>query len=160
MEKPNIIGGGKNVDDRGVLRFFNDFNFSREKIQRFYQIENHTLGTIRAWHGHMKEEKFLYVVKGTVLVGTVKLGESGVPVLVSEADIKNPELVPYIPNRAILSAENPVLYHIPAGYAHGWRNLTKDTILIVFSTASLDESMIDDYRFDWNLWNVWDIQYR
>jgi len=35
-------------DDRGFLRFVNDFDFS--DVKRFYQVENHKKGFIRAWH--------------------------------------------------------------------------------------------------------------
>ena len=45
--------GGIAVDDRGQLRFVNDFNFAN--VKRFYQVENHRQGFIRAWHGHKKK---------------------------------------------------------------------------------------------------------
>ena len=37
--------------------FVNDFNF--ENVKRFYQVENHRQGFIRAWHGHKKEGKYI-----------------------------------------------------------------------------------------------------
>ena len=51
--------GGLFSDDRGHLRFVNDFNF--EGVKRFYQVENHSKNFIRAWHGHEKEGKYVYV---------------------------------------------------------------------------------------------------
>ena len=65
MEEPKIISGGLAVDDRGVVSFINDFNFSN--VKRFYQVENHRQGFIRAWHGHKKEGKYVYVCQGSAL---------------------------------------------------------------------------------------------
>ena len=52
------VEGGLFADDRGFLRFVNNFDFSQ--VKRFYQVENHSAGFIRAWHGHKKEKKFIY----------------------------------------------------------------------------------------------------
>ena len=54
-----------------TLRFVNDFNL--EGIKRFYQVENHEKGFIRAWHGHKKEGKYVYVARGTAWVGAVDM---------------------------------------------------------------------------------------
>ena len=67
-----LIDGGLAVDDRGTVRFVNDFDFNG--VKRFYQVENHQKGFIRAWHGHKKESKYVYVSSGTALVGVVDLG--------------------------------------------------------------------------------------
>ena len=37
---------------------------------------------------------------------------------------------------------------IEAGYANGMMTLEKDTIIMVFSTFSLEESINDDIRYD------------
>ena len=42
MEKCKVLNGGIFVDDRGPLRFVNEFNF--EGVKRFYQVENHERG--------------------------------------------------------------------------------------------------------------------
>ena len=44
--EPEIIKGGVAVDDRGCVRFVNDFDF--KDVKRFYQISNHEKGFIRA----------------------------------------------------------------------------------------------------------------
>ena len=58
-----ILDGGIATDDRGCVRFVNDFNF--KGVKRFYQVENHRQGFIRAWHGHKKEGKYVYTVLNT-----------------------------------------------------------------------------------------------
>ena len=45
-DKPHMIPGGIAVDDRGALRFINDFAF--EGVKRFYCVTNHRAGTVRA----------------------------------------------------------------------------------------------------------------
>ncbi|MFW9818371.1 MAG: NAD-dependent epimerase/dehydratase family protein, partial [Candidatus Thorarchaeota archaeon] len=65
----NLIKGGVSVDDRGSLNFANDFNFYG--VKRFYQVQNFNLSTIRAFHGHLNEAKYVYVSKGSAIVAAV-----------------------------------------------------------------------------------------
>lgn len=122
--------GNSFTDDRGVLRFVNSFDFSN--VKRFYQVENHSKGFIRAWHGHLKEEKYVYVVKGTALFGVCDLDEN--------MNLGKPE-------KHVLSSEKPVILHIPKSKANGFKTLTENTIILFFSSTTLEESQGDDYRF-------------
>lgn len=145
MEK---IQGGIAVDDRGLLRFVNDFDMSR--IKRFYQVENFNLDMIRAFHGHMKEEKYVYVTSGTVLVCLVKL-----------TDKENPSKDEKV-ERFVISERNPQILHIPSGYANGFKSLEENTSVIFFSTTTLEESKGDDYRFSHDYWGkeIWEVENR
>jgi len=136
-----IMNGGVFADDRGKLRFVNDFDFS--KVKRFYQVENHRQGFIRAWHGHVHEGKYVYVASGTALVGAVPL------------DDNNAE-----PKKFIMTSEKPQVLWIPPNYANGFMNLEKDTIILFFSTSTLEESKGDDIRFAYDKWNIWEEDYR
>lgn len=136
-----LINGGVAIDDRGSLRFVNDFNF--EGVKRFYQVENHSVGFIRAWHGHHKEGKYVYVVKGSALVGAVSLeGEDSKP------------------QRFVLSSQSPKMLFIPPGHANGFMTLEENTIVQFFSTSSLQDSLGDDVRFPYNKWDIWSIERR
>ena len=134
-----LIPGNVFADDRGFLRFINDFNF--ENVKRFYQVENHRQGFIRAWHGHKKEAKYVYVSKGSALVGIVNL-ETG-------------EI-----SKFTLTREKPSILYVPPNYANGFQTLAPDTIMMFFSTSTLEESKGDDYRFGWDHWNIWEENYR
>ena len=46
----DYFAGGRAIDDRGGLLFINDLDLSN--YRRFYVVENHAQGFIRAWHGH------------------------------------------------------------------------------------------------------------
>jgi len=140
-----ILDGAVATDDRGCVRFVNDFNFSR--VKRFYQVENHKRGFIRAWHGHKKEAKYVYVPKGTAVIGVVKLPLS------STSESHNPE-------KFILSANKPQVLYIPKGFANGAMTLEENTIIQYFSTSSLEESIGDDIRFAHNKWDIWKSEYR
>ena len=134
-----LINGGVAVDDRGQLSFVNDFDFT--DVKRFYMVENHEQGFIRAWHGHKKEGKYVYVPSGAILIGTVNLETEEV-------------------ERFVLSSSKPQVLYIPPGYANGFMNLQNDTKVIFFSTSTLKDSMGDDIRFEWDKWNIWDIERR
>jgi len=144
--KPELIKGGISIDDRGTVSFVNDFNFSG--VKRFYIVENHERGFIRAWHAHKKEEKYVIVVKGSALLGAVEID-----------DWINPSKENKV-YRFVLSEKAPAVLYIPAGYANGFMSLTDDAKLIFFSTSELNESLNDDYRFDARYWNPWVIEER
>ncbi len=143
-----LIEGGIAVDDRGSLNFANDFNFYG--VKRFYQVQNFSSSTIRAFHGHMNEAKYIYVAKGSAIVAAVKLD-----------NIKSPSKNQKV-NRYILSDRHPQILFIPPKYANGFRPLEKDTRIIFFSTSSLEESRGDDYRFPVDYWGkeIWEVENR
>lgn len=138
-EKSELIQGGLAVDDRGSVTFVNDFNF--EGVKRFYQVENHQRGFIRAWHGHKKEGKYVYVVQGTALVGVVNMITEEV-------------------SKFVLSSKSPKILWIPAGNYNGFKSLEENTKIIFFSTATIDESLGDDFRQEHDKWNIWKEDYR
>jgi len=143
------IDGDLFVDDRGCVRFVNGFDF--HGVKRFYQVENHEPGFVRAWHGHLKEAKYIYVAKGSALVGTIKLiRDPNTNSLVADSE----------PQRFVLSAAKPVVLYVPAGFANGFMNFTQDTIIQFFSTSTLEESKGDDIRFPYDRWDIWEIERR
>lgn len=146
--KPQLIEGGVVVDDRGQVTFANGFNF--DGIKRFYVVENFSNVTVRAWHGHLKEAKYVLVVNGSAVVATVAMDDTVQPNRAAEV------------NRFVLSARQPKILFIPAGYANGFRALELDTKLIFFSTASLEDSKGDDYRFPIDYWGdkIWSVENR
>jgi dTDP-4-dehydrorhamnose 3,5-epimerase len=62
----------------------------------------------------------------------------------------------------VLSDQKPGLVFIPPGYANGFRSLVPDTHILFFSTASLEESKGDDYRFPADYWGsqIWQVENR
>jgi len=147
QNKPQIITGGKQSDDRGELIYFNDFDMSG--VKRFYQIANASTSSatsypIRAWQGHKFEEKYFYVNQGTFFIAVVKIDDWSYP-------SKNLKAEKYI-----LTAKEPKILNIPAGYANGIKPLEANSLLIIYSTVTLEESLKDDYRYDKNLWINWD----
>jgi len=148
MENTEIktIVGGVATDDRGTVRFVNDFDF--KDVKRFYQVQNHNSGFIRAWHGHKKEAKYVYVAKGTALIGAVPLSE-----IEKGKDAQNVF-------KTVISSNNPKIVYIPSGYANGFKSLEPGTIIQFFSTSTLQDSLGDDIRFDYDIVNIWKEDYR
>jgi len=136
MTKPEIIEGNIAVDDRGNLRFCNDFNFAEKGIKRFYQVENIDKNVIRAFHAHLNEKKYVFVPKGCFKVICVKLDKDG--------------RMGITPETFILSDKKPSILFIPNGYANGFMDLEGDGIIQFFSTSTLEESKNDDIRFEWD----------
>jgi dTDP-4-dehydrorhamnose 3,5-epimerase len=150
---PTLIEGSIAIDDRGSVSFVNGFDFAgapmMPPVRRFYLTRNHRLNFVRAWHGHKKEWKYVLAVSGSALVCTVQIDNWG-----AFANCSAPV------NRYILSAALPRVLAIPPGYANGWKSLTADCQLLWFSTATVEESAADDYRWDARHWNPWKVEER
>jgi len=145
-KEPTLIKGGKAVDDRGSLGFVNDFLIN--DFKRFYTVENHEQGFIRAWHGHMKESKAIIAIKGSILVGAVQM-----------TDTTNPDKNQAV-SRFVLSSDTPSVLVVPAGFANGFKTLSKDAIVLFLSSSTLEDSQGDDFRFPFDYWNPWTIESR
>jgi len=143
--KPFIIQGGLSMDDRGFVSFINEFDFS--DVRRFYMVENHKQGFVRAWHGHQHEAKYILVTQGSAMVAAIEL----------EAMANDKGTLPSV---FYLSSKNPQILYIPPGHFNGFKTLDANTKMMFFSTSSLEESAEDDIRVPWNRWNIWETNYR
>jgi len=139
-----IIKGGIAVDDRGSIRFCNDFDFSG--VKRFYEVENHRRGFVRAWHGHEREGKYVWAACGSFLVAAVKLDAE-------QGDVSAVA-------KFIVSDSQPAVLWIPPGHFNGFMNLTEHGRLIFFSTSTLEESKDDDIRLSYDAWDIWQEVFR
>jgi dTDP-4-dehydrorhamnose 3,5-epimerase-like enzyme len=139
MDVTKLILGGISVDDRGSVRFVNDFNFG--DVKRFYQVENHSKGFIRAWHGHKKEGKYVYVSSGTALIGVVNMDTEKV-------------------EKFVLSSKSPRVLYIPPNNFNGFKSLEENTVILFFSTSTLEESLGDDIRESHDKWDIWNEDFR
>lgn len=144
--EPQLIKGGLAADDRGFVSFVNDFDF--KDVCRFYMVENHAAGFIRAWHGHKKEAKYVLVVNGSALICAVGIDNWVNP---------SKHLKVW---RFTLTDRNPAILYIPAGYANGSMSLSPDAKIMYFSTSKLERSMKDDFRFESHYWDPWKIEER
>jgi len=126
-------------DDRG---YFTAINFE-SKMKRAYFIRNHKAGTIRAFHGHKKETKTLYCLKGAFKVICISM--------------KTKEWKQF----TITEKGNNVL-KIPPGVYNGFVSLTDDSELLVLSSSTFKESKNDDFRIPYDTLGkeVWGVDHR
>ena len=142
-DKISFVGGGLSVDDRGRLRFCNDFDMT--PVKRLYVVSNHAPQFIRAWHAHKNETKFAYVASGSALFGAVKVD-----------DWTSPDRAAEVP-RFTLSEAKPGILEIPGGFAHGFKTLEPGTRVFFFSTSTMEQSLEDDYRYPFDYWDPWEV---
>ena len=69
--KPILFESKSNSDHRGTVSFTNELNLST--AVRTYKVINNQSKTVRAWHGHKIEEKWISVEDGEFLVCAVKI---------------------------------------------------------------------------------------
>lgn len=145
MSKPlrvKLINGGVFSDNKGTLRFVNNFTF--KGVKRFYQIDINKKNIVRAFHGHMRESKTVFVISGSILLCLAKIN-----------DPKNPSKKIKI-KKIVLDSKSPKVCIIPPKYANGFMSLEKNTKVIFYSDRTLEESEKDDFRFPKKYWGeVW-----
>ena len=139
--QPGIISGAVHSDQRGTISFVNDFTFAG--VKRFYSIQPADLAIIRAWQGHRQENKWFYVVSGSFKVVAVKIDNWENPSAECELFEYN------------LQADKPAILHIPGGYANGFKATQPDSCVMIFSDFTVEQSAVDDYRYDQSKWYNW-----
>jgi dTDP-4-dehydrorhamnose 3,5-epimerase len=60
----------------------------------------------------------------------------------------------------VLSDKSPKILWIPPGNYNGFKSLEENTKILFFSTTSLDESLGDDIRQEYDKWDIWEEEYR
>lgn len=139
---------GVRGDDRGTfVPFLNGANALPDQeglvIKRIYYVYNYGRGVVRGFHFHKKEWKYFIIV-------------SGAAKFVVLAPEKPEEVFTFVG-----SSRMPNLVVVPPGYANGWVSLEDGTVLVCGSTASFEESIVDDQRFDPYKWgDVWTVKGR
>ncbi len=137
---PIFFESNSSSDERGTVSFTNDLNL--QKAVRTYKVENSQLKTVRAWHGHKVEEKWVNVEQGEFLVCVVNINDFTSP-------SKDLEIQTYK-----MSYKDGFLY-IPPNFANGAMNLTEDNAIRYYSSSTLEESLNDDFRFESDYWDPW-----
>lgn len=135
-----LIKGSEFIDERGALRFFNDFDMG--EVVRFYEIAPVDTKIIRAWQGHRHEKKWFHCLNGSFIINLVK---------VDDFDNPSDQLVP---EKITLKSHEPSVLAVPKGYATGIKAVEEGSRLQVFSNFGLEASKKDDYRFPLNMWDA------
>jgi dTDP-4-dehydrorhamnose 3,5-epimerase-like enzyme len=139
--KATLLQGGSFTDNRGTLRFVN------EKVpgiyRRFYLITHTDATVIRAWQGHLQEEKAFYAISGSFNIA-----------IVSPACFEEPG-DDEVPDFFQLTAQNNYFLRVPCGCYTGIKALSFNSTLLVLSTLDLAGSKEDDYRQPAHRWVDW-----
>tara|TARA_R110002051_G_scaffold325568_1_gene428964 strand:- start:14574 stop:14990 length:417 start_codon:yes stop_codon:yes gene_type:complete len=129
---PKLILGDSHQDDRGTLKFNNDFDATL--VKRVYSIENADTVLVRGWQGHRVEQRWFTAVLGKFKIELIKVD-----------DWENPtkEL-----NKTIfeLSDENADILYVPKGYISSLQAMTEASKLLAMSDYKLNEIQ-DEYKF-------------
>lgn len=126
-------------DDRGD---FTNISLTGE-FKRSYIINNNQAGVVRAFHGHKNENKLFYVARGAFKFVII--------------DIRDNSWKEYT-----LLASVPKVLYVPGGFYNGFVSLSDDSLLITYSTSTMEESLQDDFRLPFDIIdkNIWKINNR
>lgn len=130
--QPTLIKGNLYQDDRGTVRFNNDF--VALGIKRMYTLENVNTAFIRAWQGHKIEQRWFSPISGSFKIKLIEINNWSEP----SNDLPIIEF--------ILKTESLDVLHIPPGYISSIQAIEEGSKLLVLSDYSLGEIQ-DEYRF-------------
>jgi dTDP-4-dehydrorhamnose 3,5-epimerase-like enzyme len=136
---PTIIAGGMHTDQRGTIRFFNDFDM--EPIKRFYIIEHTDIETIRGWRAHRIEQRWFQVTHGTFKIQLVKIDNWESP----DKNLPKEEF--------IISPQDNQVLHIPKGFASSIQALESNSKVIVFTDYGIENAKLDDHLYPVDYFN-------
>jgi dTDP-4-dehydrorhamnose 3,5-epimerase len=131
--EPNIIQGGIAQDERGSIRFVNEFDMSL--VKRFYIIRNADTELTRGWRGHKIEQRWFYVLSGEFSLDLVKIDNWAKP----------DQSLPI--HNIILRAREMKVLNVPNGYATAFRALEQDSELLVYADYPLSHAVEDDFTW-------------
>lgn len=127
------IQGGVAKDQRGQIRFVNDFDMSL--VKRFYTIKNADVDLIRGWRAHRIEQRWFYVLSGSFSVDIV---------LIDNWDIASKDLEVH---KVEIKADDQKILHLTPGYATAFQALEENSELLVFADYGIDHAATDDYTY-------------
>jgi dTDP-4-dehydrorhamnose 3,5-epimerase-like enzyme len=130
--KPSLISGNCHKDPRGLLFFNNVFDFTN--IRRMYVIENSSKDVIRAWQGHLIEQRWFSAIQGSFKIQ-----------LIAVDNWDNPSVTLPKIEFSLHSVTLDIL-HIPAGYISSIQALEEKSKLVVMADYYLGE-LRDEFRY-------------
>ncbi|WP_286862904.1 MULTISPECIES: WxcM-like domain-containing protein [Sphingobacterium] len=136
MSELSVIQGGVVKDQRGQIRFVNEFDMSL--VKRFYIIKNADTELIRGWRAHRIEQRWFYVLSGGFKVDLVKIDNWGAPD--QSLPIEN----------VILNAVDMKVLHVPVGYGTAFRALEAESELLVYADYPITHAPMDDYTWEFD----------
>ncbi len=139
--KPILIKGGLYRDERGSLQYVNDEN--TENYKRFYIITHPDIDIVRAWQGHKTEEKSFFVIKGFFTVAVVQPQNFEAPSSKDTSELFK------------MKSEDNLFLKVPGGCYTGIKACEPNSILLVLSSSTLEESKSDNFRLPKDMWVEW-----
>lgn len=133
MDIIQTIQGGIAKDQRGQIRFVNDFDMSL--VKRFYMIQNADVELVRGWRAHRIERRWFYIVAGAFEVDLVQIDNWEKP------DI-NLEILKFK-----LDVSDMQVLYVPSGFGTAFRALQPNSELLVFADHGIEHAPLDDYTW-------------
>lgn len=133
-----IVKGGHFSDERGSLKFNNDFDLS--EIKRMYIIENKDTSIIRAWQGHKIERRWFTCIEGAFEIRTIKVDDWAEPSKDLEMNVYK------------LVSESLDTLKLEAGFITSIQATEPKSKLLVFSDYQFGD-VNDEYKFPVDYFN-------
>ncbi|MEO5893953.1 MAG: hypothetical protein ABIQ31_27090 [Ferruginibacter sp.] len=137
-----LLKGDTFTDHRGILQYVNETDPGN--YRRFYLITHPDTSVIRAWQGHMIEEKGFYAINGSFTIAVV-----------TPTDFLNPA-DDEVPEFFHLTAGNNNFLRVAGGSYTGIKAITPGATLLVLSGLDVEGSKKDDYRQPSEKWVNWE----
>lgn len=133
MKDVKVISGGIAADERGQIRFINQFDMTL--VKRFYIIKNKDIELVRGWRAHKIEQRWFYVLSGSFMLSLVKID-----------NWENPDSNLTIERKLLQAVDNEVI-NIPPGFGTAFKALEPESELLVFADYPISHAALDDHTW-------------
>lgn len=168
MDKPIIKNLVTHVDDRGCLTELCrvDWNEVPTEIRQVYTVQNHSKGTVRAFHCHNELIDYFNIIKGSakfILFHYDKFIENRKNLISKDIDeyIKRFSKTEWYQEYTLSDKRMQMLY-IPPRWMHGWISLEDGTILLSNASDVFNPDKIDCERVEWTILgkDIWETKFK
>ncbi len=159
------------IDDRGILTELCriDWPEVETEIKQVYTVQNHTKGTVRAYHCHDRLWDYFLILKGSAKFITFDYDRfkefvgSSISGTLEEKHCKKlfvKESDAY--KEFVTSDKRMQMVVIPPRWMHGWMPLEEDTILVSVASQTYQPDKPDEVRISWDTLgkDVWTTKFK
>jgi len=168
MDKPIVKNLITHVDDRGCLTELCrvDWDEVPTEIRQVYSVQNHSKGTVRAFHCHNELIDYFNIVKGSakfILFHYDKFKEFCTkPVEDYNLGFIQEFCESEWYQEYTLSDKKMQMLYIPPRWMHGWISLEDGTMLLSNASDVFNPDKIDCERVEWTILgnDIWETKFK
>jgi len=135
-------------------------------MRQVYTVQNHTKGTVRAYHCHDRLWDYFLIVKGSAKFVLFNYDAYG-KIVGDDENFKNHKTELFVNGsdaykEYVTSDKRMQMVVVPPRWMHGWMPLEEETILISVASQTYNPDKPDEERIPWDTLgkDIWKVKFK